>query len=115
MRRRMAALLVLLALVAAGCGGDNEAAKESGEDLDAPPLTVPGGDASELQDTTETGTGTGTDTAPTTTPAEPGAETAPAQPDPAAPDGPENDTAPEPGTPPAEFEEFCAENPGACE
>jgi hypothetical protein len=111
MRRRTALLLALLALVAAGCGGDDEPAKDSAEEIDAPPLTVPGGDAPELQETTPTGTGT----APSTTPADPGTGgTAPPGSEP-APDGPGNDTPAEPGTPPAEFEEFCDQNPGACE
>ena len=113
MRHRIAALLALLALVAAGCGGDEDAAKDSAEELDAPQLTVPGGDASELQDTTPSST-----TPTTTTPAEPGTGGTPApapEPGAPAPDSPENDTPPEPGTPPAQFEEFCNENPGACE
>jgi hypothetical protein len=110
MRRRIAALLALLALVAAGCGGDEEAAKDSAEELDAPPLTVPGGDASELQDTAPTGT------TPSTTPAEPGTGgTTPPSAEAVPPDSPEADTPPEPGTPPAQFEDFCDENPGACE
>ena len=116
MRRGIAVVLALGALAATGCGGDEEAAKDSAEQLDTPPLTVPGGDTPELQETTPTGTGT----TPAAPPAEPGADPegggtpAPGGGTP-APDSPENDTPPEPGTPPAEFEEFCAENPGACE
>jgi hypothetical protein len=110
MRRRIAALLALFALAAAGCGGDEDAAKDSAEELDTPPLTVPGGDASELQETTPSST------TPSTTPAEPGTGGTPAPaPETPAPDSPENDTPPAPGTPPAQFEEFCDENPGACE
>jgi hypothetical protein len=32
----------------------------------------------------------------------------------AAPDGPGNDTPPPPGSEPEQFEDFCAQNPGAC-
>jgi len=34
--------------------------------------------------------------------------------DPTKPDSPENDVAPEPGTPQEAFEQFCDENPEAC-
>jgi hypothetical protein len=114
MRRAIAVLLALFALAAAGCGGDEEPASDAAEQLDTPPLTAPGGDASDLQETAPTGTGT------TPAPAAPGDPGTGGTPPPAgggtpAPDSPVYDTPPAPGTPPAQFEDFCNENPGACE
>jgi hypothetical protein len=111
MRRRTAALLALIALTATGCGGDDEPANESADELDTPALTVPGGDAPELQETTPDGTST----TPSTTPGEPGTGGTPAPGGGTAPDGPGNDTPPAPGSPPDQFEDFCNENPAACE
>jgi hypothetical protein len=104
---RLAGLLfVLLALGAAACGGDEEAA-----DTPKPPrLTVPGGPTTE-----ETETEPSDETTPTPAPQQDtgsgGASPVPPQ---QTPDSPQNDVPPEPGTPESRFEKFCRENPGAC-
>lgn len=122
----IAAALAAAALLAS-CGGD---ADNSGStDSAKPELTVPG---------ETTGTDASTDSTDTTTestdttPSEGGATTGPMdQPNPdnggvPAPDGnnppadqpppdsPSNDTPPKPGSPADRFEQFCAQNPGAC-
>lgn len=105
-KKRVALILSLFALGLTGCGGDDE---ESVDTFPTVPLTVPG------EDTTSTDEAFGTDTvetvpvdpSPTPTPT-------PVPEDPALPeDSPDNDTPPDD---PAQqqFEEFCAENPGAC-
>jgi hypothetical protein len=113
LRRRAALVLAMLALGAAGCGGDDEPAADSAEPVDAPELSVPGGDAPALGGDA---TGTGTGTAPE--PANPGetATQAPGEGDGSAPeDGPGSDTPAETDSPPGRFEDFCEANPGACE
>jgi len=121
---RLLPVLVAGALIA-GCGGDDES--DSSTQLENPPMTVPGGSADESRtDSTES-----TDTAPsgesgggsTTGPMDqpnPGNGGVPApdsnNPPPPSPpeDSPSNDTPPEPGSPAERFEQFCAQNPGAC-
>jgi hypothetical protein len=104
-RRSLTVLLALLALGAAapGCGGDDE---PDGAPT-APQLTVPQTETDE----TETGPAPGgTTTAP---PADDGGGPAPPA-ERQQPDSPQNDVAPQPGTPESRFEKFCNENPGAC-
>jgi hypothetical protein len=95
--------VALVAVVLAGCGGDDEPAEPA---ITVPDLTVPGRDEAQPLPT-------GTATAPASTPPADtsGGTTAPAQPE---PDSPENDTPPPPGSPAERFEEFCEANPGAC-
>jgi hypothetical protein len=139
--RRLTALLAagLLALAAAACGGNEPLAPQA----PGPPadVTIPQSDQAPAeaaggagQDAAATGTdqsaptepdagtdGTGTtpeteQTAPTggdtgaAAPETGGGATAPE----AAPDGPTNDTAPPEGSDAQQFEDFCAQNPGAC-
>jgi hypothetical protein len=130
-RLRSTLLLSLLglALLAAGCGGDDSAVEEvpgappvlsvphqkgaadvSADDEDATPTPTPtaSGDDAEATptpaDTGSTGTTgeTGTNTGATATPA------------PATQDSPATDQAPAEGSPPEKFEQFCQENAGAC-
>jgi hypothetical protein len=109
LRRLVGPALILLALGAAACGGDEER-----ERAPAPPeLTVPGDTQTapaEPQTTT-----TPPQAPPTTPPADTGSggggQTAPAPP---AEDSPQNDVPPRPGTPESRFERFCRQNPGAC-
>ena len=120
-------MAALAAVSLAACGGDDE---PSNDELRKPPLTVPQENRTdETTDTTDAPEPT--DTAPdaggaTTSPGappldqpNPGNGGTPA-PDTTAPpadpprDSPENDTPPEPGSPEERFEQFCAENPGAC-
>lgn len=133
--RRITALLVtgLLTLAAAGCGGDEPLAPQ----VPGPPAEVkvpqasqaPGdaaaaqgrGSASDSSTSTNDST-TGTDTSgdtgagatPTPTPAagtdQGGGAAAPD----ATADGPSNDTPPPDGSNAQQFEDFCAQNPGAC-
>lgn len=115
-RRARPALLLTLAALAVGCGGDDEAVEDSAEPVEkAPALSVPGDDAPELGGTDTSGTSTdesATGTAPEdATGGTPPEETPPSE---AAPDSPENDTPPPPDSPAERFEDFCAENPGAC-
>lgn len=119
-RTRVAIVLALLALVAAGCGGDDESAETVPP---APELSLPGEETptlEDLPDSTSTDSTTGTDAAPgggTTpppaTPQEP-TQQPPSGGAPAPGDTPENDTPPPPGSPAERFEQFCQENPGAC-
>lgn len=118
MRGRLATVLALAALVAAGCGGE-----EAQKPPKKPELSVPGGGASPdgppgTGDTTTTGP---TTTGPTTTEPEPaptpGAAdtTSPAPADTTSPDSAVNDTPPPPGSSAERFEEFCDQNAGFCE
>jgi hypothetical protein len=130
--RRLCSTLLLpllgLALLVAGCGGDDSAVEEvpgappvlsvphqkgaadvSADDEDATPTPTPtaSGDAEATPtpaDTGSTGTTgeTGTNTGATATPA------------PATQDTPATDQAPAEGSPPEKFEQFCQENAGAC-
>jgi hypothetical protein len=134
--RRLTAFLAagLLAVAAVGCGGGDDVAPE----VPGPPADVvipesaeaPGSAASNQDETTtdesgdqsgdtgttdEGGTPTPDATAPTdetgtTTPDTSGGTTAP---DTTA-DGPTNDTPPPEGSNAEQFEDFCAQNPGAC-
>jgi hypothetical protein len=132
--RRITALVAaaLLALAAAGCGGGEPLAPE----VPGPPAEVKipqasqapgdaaaaqnaaGNDSTGTSDST-TGTGssgdTGTDATPTPTPAGTGTDQGggAAAPD-ATADSPTNDTPPPDGSNAQQFEDFCAQNPGAC-
>ncbi|HWH44671.1 MAG TPA: hypothetical protein VNT32_08060 [Thermoleophilaceae bacterium] len=124
MRERVALVLSLFALVATGCGGDDEEASQTVPPL--PELTVPGENTPTLDDlpstdTTETGTSTDGGAGGTVTPpADGGAEApsggggAPSGGQAAPQDTPDNDTPPPAGSPAERFEEFCSENPGTC-
>jgi len=119
-------LPALIAAALAGCGGDGE---DNSTPAQKPPLTVPGestessGSAStESTDSTEASPGGSGDSGSTTGPMDqpnPGNGGVPA-PDNNPPadqppeDSPSNDTPPEPGSPADRFEQFCAQNPGAC-
>jgi hypothetical protein len=129
--RRLTAIVAagLLALAAAGCGGDDEIAPEvpgAPADFVVPESTVEAAadedaantdeDATTDDTTTDDPTGTTeetpppTDTGETTTPDTSGGTTAPET----QADGPTNDTAPPAGSEAEQFEDFCAQNPGAC-
>lgn len=136
--RRLTAFLTtgLLALVAAGCGGDDASAPE----VPGPPADVvipeaadaPTGAADEQGDdantddtgdaTTDEGTtdDSGDTTAPeeTAPPTDTGTVPETSEGGTAAPeaeaDGPSNDTPPPEGSNAEQFEDFCAQNPGAC-
>ncbi|HEY1275459.1 MAG TPA: hypothetical protein VGF25_11130 [Thermoleophilaceae bacterium] len=112
MRRALTLLLALLAVAgAAGCGADDEPSAE--RPPDAPELTVPRTETTELEETPtaeEPTTTTETVPPPATTeeePAPPATTTSP-------PDTPTSDTPPPPDSPAERFEDFCNENPGAC-
>jgi hypothetical protein len=130
--RRITALLItgLLALTAAGCGGGEPLAPQ----VPGPPAEVkvpqasqaPGDAAAANQGSangtaTPTPTATGSDTSgtsgttatPTATPAGTGQGGGAAAPDTTA-DSPSNDTQPPDGSNAQQFEDFCAQNPGAC-
>jgi hypothetical protein len=142
--RAYALLVAVLALLAlAGCGGDDELAPQTpGEPASMPIPQAPeppgGGSAEDEATTDETGTpeeeataepeateegaavppaddtGATTEAPPETAAAPPedtgGGATAPS----AEPDGPTNDTPPPAGSDAEQFEDFCAQNPGAC-
>ena len=108
-RQRIALVLSLFALGVAGCGGDDD--DDEATTLPTVPLSVPG-EGTLDDDTTDTTTDTVPDTAtPAPTPAP--APTPTPVPAP-TPDSPENDTPPPAGSEAEQFENFCAENPGAC-
>ena len=120
-RPRWLALALLAPLLLAACGGDDE---PSPEEVKKPELTVPQDE--ESTDTTETTepeaeTGTEGDGGSADGPMDqpnPGNGGVPApdnnEPAPEPRDSPANDTPPEPGSPAERFEQFCAQNPGAC-
>lgn len=95
-RRALALLLslVALALVAPGCGDDEES------DVTVPSISVP--------DATTTSVPEATITEPSTVP-DGGTTT-----DPGVEDSPENDVPPPPGSPQEAFEQACKKNPAAC-
>ena len=102
---------------------DGGGAADADADADAGPDATPTADPEtgvappedQSGDTgTNTAAGTDTGTAPATggtdaAPTDSGGTTAPAE-----PDGPANDAAPPEGSEAQQFEDFCAENPGAC-
>jgi hypothetical protein len=103
--------------------GSGDAGRDSDADADATPTpdpdtgTVPPEDQSgDTGTNTAAGTDTGTDTGATPAPA--GTDTAPTDSGgttaPAEPDSPTSDTPPPEGSEAQQFEDFCAENPGAC-
>ena len=126
MSRRPLALLAVpvLALGLAACGGDDELTTELPRST--PELTVPSETTPAAPDATTTATTSTTETTPDAA-ADGGAAAAPAPapaPAPAAPqeapatggqepagEAPSADTG---GAAPGEFEDFCAQNPGAC-
>jgi hypothetical protein len=104
-----------LALVASGCGGDDEPSAETEPAL--PNLTVPQGDTAEDEPETvpEAPFDPSTETLPpveTVPPSTGGGTPAPEAAPPA--DTPENDVPPPADSPAERFEEFCDDNPGAC-
>jgi hypothetical protein len=122
-RRSAWVALALIAPVLAACGGDDSAPSD---EMRTPPLTVPGDQTGTAEtapetDSTETEPQSTTDTTPLPAPDAPadqpspdnGGVPAPDSNDPPA-DTPSNDTPPEPGSPADRFEQFCAQNPGAC-
>jgi hypothetical protein len=139
--RRLTVLLAagLLCLAMIGCGGGDPIAPQvPGEPADVriPEADEPPGgtDANATDEgttgedtgttgepTTEEGTADGTTPAPEATaePVDPAGATVPdegggaAAPE-TAPDSPENDTPPPAGSDAEQFEDFCAQNPGAC-
>jgi hypothetical protein len=116
--RSWLALALCAASTLAACGGDSD---QSSQDVTTPALTVPqqkNGPGSSTTDTTDT-TETTTDTAPSpqapldqANPANGGVPAPDTNPQPQ--DSPSNDTPPKPGSPADRFEQFCAQNPGAC-
>jgi hypothetical protein len=103
---RLGALLLLsLAVLSAGCGGDQESSADPPPE--APELTIPETDQAPPPPTDTTPT-TETTPPPTDggTPTPPPAET--------PTDTPENDTPPPQDSPAERFERFCNDNPGAC-
>ena|SRR5688572_26160258 len=110
-KHRIALILSLFALGVAGCGGDDD---EEATTIPTVPLSVPGGESTTLDDE---GTDTTVDTVPDGATPAPVPTPAPAPaptPTPVTPDSPENDTPPPAGSEAEQFENFCAENPGAC-
>jgi hypothetical protein len=122
-RPALAAAVAALALAAGGCGGS----KVTVEQVPGGPVTlsVPRDsslDATATATPSATPTATAGATAPSTqsgsAPASQGTSTTAdsgggATP-PATQDGPTNDTAPPTGSDAQKFEDFCAQNPGAC-
>jgi len=114
-RRWLTCLLAAGAILPAGCGGNDPE-----EPPAKPALKVPGGEPGSPGDQTTTDETTTEESTTTDAPEpepEPEPEPAPAPapaPEPVEPDGPANDTPPEPGTAADRFEDFCNQNPGAC-
>ena len=119
MRRYSWLALALIASLLAACGGDDE---PTADEVKKPELTVPQDDTSgeSTDETTDTDTdSTEGDVGEPDAPPTSRARTTAASPRPTTtsrppPDSPTNDTPPEPGSPAERFEQFCAQNPGAC-
>jgi hypothetical protein len=130
--RRLTAIIAagLLGLAAAGCGGGDDVAPETPgppADYVVPEATVEaaanedaatnGDDATTDDTTTDDATGTTEETAPPTDTGAAAPETdtggGTAAPETQA-DSPTNDTPPPEGSEAQQFEDFCAQNPGAC-
>ena len=107
-KQRIALILSLFALGLAGCGGDDD--DDEATTIPTVPLSVPGDETSTTDETDTTA-----DTVPDTATPAPAPAPAPT-PTPVAPtpDSPTNDTPPPAGSEAEQFENFCAENPGAC-
>jgi len=111
-KQRIALILSLLALGLAACGGDDD--DDEATTVPTIPLSVPGEDTSTTGDD-DTTSGRSVDTVPEPAPAPAPAPTPTPAPTPEqTPDSPENDTPPPAGSEAEQFEDFCAENPGAC-
>ncbi len=124
MRLQAAVVLALMALALPACGGDDE--PDPSTEVKPPELTIPSTEedaastATDETDATDT-TDTTEDTAPTPAGEDPStAQQAPGEgdgnsaDDQAQQDSPQNDTPPEAGSPQQRFEQYCADNPGAC-
>jgi hypothetical protein len=130
--RSAAVLLAGLSLAAAGCGDDEPLAPQvpgppssfalpedadstgggnADADADAEPTATPTpeGGAAAPSDQSGTAPATGTGGGGATADADGGGATAPAQ-----EDSPQNDSPPPAGSEAEQFEDFCAQNPGAC-
>jgi hypothetical protein len=97
------------------------AADDAGADAEATPTPTPDPETGTVppeDQSGDAGTNTAAGTDPGTAPAPDGTEAAPTDSGgataPAEPDGPANDAAPPEGSEAQQFEDFCAENPGAC-
>ena len=134
--RRLTAILAAALLGLAGCGGGDEVAPEVPgppadvvipESADAPTSAAADQDEQDSGDSGDESTDSGAtdDSGDTTTPEEtaPSTDQGATTPDAsgggtAAPeteaDGPSNDTPPPEGSNAEQFEDFCAQNPGAC-
>jgi hypothetical protein len=128
-RTSLTALLVAVLAFAAGCGGSEVASEE----VPGPPaaLTVPSdsdlggssaadnsgsgstGDSGSNADNGTADSGTADPTATPTPPADTSGGAAAPEATP-APDTATSDTPPAAGSPPEQFEDFCAQNAGAC-
>ena len=114
-RQRVALILSLFALGLAACGGDDD--EDEATTVPTIPLSVPGdttADDTDSDEDTDTTVDTTPEVAPTPTPAPAPAPTPTPVPEEQTPDSPENDTPPPAGSEAEQFEDFCAENPGAC-
>lgn len=109
-KKRIALILSLFALGLTACGGDDE--EDEATTIPTIPLSVPGTETT--LDEEEDEATTGTVVAPPAPAPAPAPEPAPAPAPEQAPDSPENDTPPPPGSPAEQFENFCEQNPGAC-
>jgi hypothetical protein len=116
--RSWLALALCGASLLAACGGDDEPSSQS---VTKPDLTVPQDETGPGSSTTDTSDTTDTSTDTVTSPDAPldqpnpdnGGVPAPDSNQP-PPDTPSNDAPPKPGSPADRFEQFCAQNPGAC-
>ncbi len=108
MRHLTIALACGALLLAPGCGDDGE---DTSRTEPAATTTVPQEEEAPDTSTSEAPASTQTETTPPATDPSSGGSPAPSKP---APDSPESDRKPDPGSPADRFEEFCDENPGAC-
>jgi hypothetical protein len=103
----LATVVLVLALVTAGCGGDDEATGT----VTVPATTAPMTTSSTTTAPPTAPATTPTTTAPTTTSQPPTTTT---EPDPSQPDSKRNDTKGDPNTPEGAFDEACQRNPESC-
>jgi hypothetical protein len=98
---RVIPLALAIALIAAGCGSDDSGETTTAPTVSIPPVTAPGITTSAAPATT---------TAPATTATTKGGKTY----NPNLPDSATNDVPPAKGSPQAQFEKQCKQNPAAC-
>jgi hypothetical protein len=97
---RVLPLVLAIGLIAAGCGGDDSGDTATAPSVSIPPVTAPAATSTVPAITTPPGTTTSSNGTTTYNPN--------------LPDSATNDVPPPKGSPQAQFEQQCKQNPSAC-